>query len=168
MPLLAEKLKKRGYRTGFVLDTYLQGKFTSIQRGYSEVILAEPDDKAENNRPRRNPISTAKAAEILARTGPNDRLFMTVYYPDQHSPYTRHTDVDSSAFDEGELGDYDTELAFADQQIRALVEMLRSRPAVWDRTILVINADHGEEFGEHGGSRHAQTCHEEVVHVSNT
>jgi len=164
-PLLAERLKKKGYRTAFVLDTYLQNNFLGVQRGFDEILLAEPDNKKENNRPRRNPISTAKAAEVLARHKPGDQLFMTVYYPDTHSPYTRHKDVDSSSFDASELGDYDTEIAFADQQIRALVEMLKARPAIWDNTILVINADHGEEFGEHGGSRHAQTCYDEVVHV---
>lgn len=164
-PLLAERLKKKGYRTGFVLDTYLQNNFLTLQRGFDQVLLAEPDPQKVNNRPRRNPFATAKAAEVLARLEAKDRVFLTVYYPDTHSPYTRHADVDSSSFDASPLGDYDTEIAWADQQIRALVEMLKSRPAIWDNTILVINADHGEEFGEHGGTRHAQTCHDESVHV---
>ncbi|MBK8942311.1 MAG: sulfatase-like hydrolase/transferase [Polyangiaceae bacterium] len=67
--------------------------------------------------------------------------------------------------EKGEVGDYDTELAFADQQIRALVETLKARPSLWENTVLVVTADHGEEFGEHGGDRHAVTCYDEVVHV---
>jgi arylsulfatase A-like enzyme len=163
--LLAERLKKRKYKTGLVLDVYLKNNFLSAQRGFDDLLLAEPDAKKTNNRPRRNLFSTAKAAELLARIKPDDDFFMTVYYPDQHFPYTRHKDVDSSNFDATDLGDYDTELAFADQQLQALVEMLKARPAIWDNTILVINADHGEEFGEHGGSRHAVSCYNEVVHV---
>jgi choline-sulfatase len=164
-PMLSERLKPLGYRTGFVIDTYLQRGFISIQRGFDELLLAEPDEQRKNNRPRRNPISTAKAADFLGRLKPNQPFFLTVYFPDPHSPYTRHPDVDSSQFDLGERGDYDTEIAFTDQQIRALVEMLKARPAIWDETILIVTADHGEEFREHGGIRHAITCHDEVVHV---
>lgn len=163
--LFAERLQDKGYKTGFVLDVYLKNNFLSIQRGFDMLMLAEPDNKNKNNRPRRNLFSTAKAAEFLARTKPGEPFFLLVYYPDPHSPYTRHKDVDSSKFDSGELGDYDTELRFTDEQLRSLVEMLKSRPAIWDNTIFVVTADHGEEFGEHGGTRHAITCHDEVIHV---
>ena len=164
-PMLAERLKGKGYKTGFVIDTYLKRNFLSIQRGFDDVILAEPDNKPKNNRPRRNLISNAKASDFLAKVKPGEEFFLLVYYPDQHSPYTRHKDVDASKFEKGEVGDYDTELAFADQQIRALVETLKARPSLWENTVLVVTADHGEEFGEHGGDRHAVTCYDEVVHV---
>ena len=164
-PMLAERLDKDGYRTGLVYDIYLKNSFLSVHRGFSQMLLAEPDARNVNNRPRRNLLSTAKAAEFLAKLPPRQPFFLTVYYPDQHSPYTRHKDVDSSAFDKTEVGDYDTELRFADEQLRALVEILKSRPDVWKNTIVVINSDHGEEFGEHGGERHAKTCWEEVTHV---
>jgi len=36
---------------------------------------------------------------------------------------------------------------------------------VWDNTVLIVTADHGEEFGEHGGTIHSRTCYEEVTHV---
>ncbi|NUP10441.1 MAG: sulfatase-like hydrolase/transferase [Polyangiaceae bacterium] len=163
--LLAERLKAKGYNTGFVLDVYLKNNFLSIQRGFDQLLLAEPDNQNKNNRPRRNLFSTAKAAEFLARTKPDEPFFLVVYYPDPHAPYTRHKDVDNSKFEKSDLGDYDSELAFADQQIRALVEMLKARPSVWDKTIFVMNADHGEEFQEHGGVRHAISCHDEVLHV---
>jgi hypothetical protein len=32
-----------------------------------------------------------------------------------------------------------------------------------DQTVLIINGDHGEEFGEHGGGHHARTVYEEVI-----
>jgi len=43
---------------------------------------------------------------------------------------------------------YDGEIAYADQEIGRLFEHLRSL-GVYDRTLIVVTADHGEFFGEH-------------------
>lgn len=47
------------------------------------------------------------------------------------------------------LADYDTAIRYVDQQIGRIVNMLKER-GLYDETLLVITADHGEEFGEHG------------------
>jgi choline-sulfatase len=163
--MCAERMKRKSYKTGLVLDTYLRHTFTGMHQGFDQLLLAEPDDKRVNNRPRRDLFSTASAASFLAKIDPDDRFFLVVYYPDTHSPYTRHKDIDSSGFDLDELGDYDTELAFLDEQLHALVEIVRARQKLWERTILIVTADHGEEFMEHGGQRHALTCYVESTHV---
>jgi arylsulfatase A-like enzyme len=36
---------------------------------------------------------------------------------------------------------------------------------VADRTLVVVTSDHGEQFGEHGGSEHTYDLHDEVAHV---
>jgi arylsulfatase A-like enzyme len=36
---------------------------------------------------------------------------------------------------------------------------------LWENTIVVFMSDHGEEFGEHGGTRHKSTVYSEVTHV---
>jgi arylsulfatase A-like enzyme len=63
------------------------------------------------------------------------------------------------------MGRYDGEIAFADRYTGFLVDYLRYLRPLWDQTIFVFTADHGEEFGEHGGKTHAYTCHEESTHV---
>ena len=44
---------------------------------------------------------------------------------------------------------YDAEVAAVDAHVGALVEMLR-RHRLWDGTLFVLTADHGESLGEHG------------------
>jgi hypothetical protein len=44
-------------------------------------------------------------------------------------------------------------------------ELMRLRAAIGSEALWVITADHGEEFGEHGGSHHASTLYDEVLHV---
>jgi len=47
------------------------------------------------------------------------------------------------------ISHYDAEIKFADQWVGALLDTLRDM-GLYDDTLVVITADHGEEFGEHG------------------
>jgi arylsulfatase A-like enzyme len=44
---------------------------------------------------------------------------------------------------------------------------MRRLKSTWlaDNTLIVITSDHGEEFGEHGGTGHGRTLHQEVLRV---
>lgn len=59
---------------------------------------------------------------------------------------------------------YLAELATVDAQIGRLADAIEAR-GLWGRTFLVVTADHGEAFGEHGTSYHASTIYEELVRV---
>jgi len=62
------------------------------------------------------------------------------------------------------LARYEAELAHTDQAVADIVQALEEAGAL-DRTILVVTADHGEEFLEHGFVEHAWTLYEESIHV---
>ncbi len=84
-------------------------------------------------------------------------------------PARVQTDFDSAAplDDAGRaalIAQYDGAIAFADEQLGRLVEALR-RSGQLDRTLLVVTADHGEEFYEHHNWRHGNQLYNEVVHV---
>jgi arylsulfatase A-like enzyme len=44
---------------------------------------------------------------------------------------------------------YDAEVRYVDDHVRAVVEKLQSR-GLWEETLFVLTADHGEGLGEHG------------------
>ena len=62
------------------------------------------------------------------------------------------------------IAQYDGAIAYADEQLGRLVEALR-RAGQLDRTLVVVTADHGEEFYEHRNWRHGNQLYNEVVHV---
>ncbi len=59
---------------------------------------------------------------------------------------------------------YDAEIAHTDQAVGMLLDAL-SEMDLLDDTLIVITADHGEEFLEHGYVEHGWTLYEECTHV---
>lgn len=59
---------------------------------------------------------------------------------------------------------YDGEITYWDAQLGMLLDKLESL-GLLDNTLLVVTADHGEMFGEHGEWSHAGSLYEEVVQV---
>jgi arylsulfatase A-like enzyme len=134
---------------------------------------------------------TDRAIEWLERQ-PRDRpVFMYLHYSDPHEPYQppplddrwREFASDqalrletppsgpptdgrtfSTAEREAVIARYDAEIAFFDAQFGRLLDHLKTRGR-YEETLLILTADHGEEFQEHGGWLHAHTLYNELLHV---
>lgn len=59
---------------------------------------------------------------------------------------------------------YDGEIAQNDESFGALLAEL-ARRGLGERSAILLTSDHGEEFYDHGGWRHAETLYEEVLRV---
>jgi len=106
---------------------------------------------------------------------PPEPFFLFVHYMDPHDPYfelpydgggvARVSTPEPAAERVDELHDlYKGGVRYLDAYIQELVERLQ-RSGVYDRSIVAITADHGEEFQEHGGWWHGTALYEEQVHV---
>ena len=98
---------------------------------------------------------------FLGTVAPGQRAFVWVHLFEPHEPYDMHPGARVVGTGERE-GNYDAEVASVDDAIGQLraVYVRRARRAAW-----IIAADHGEEFGEHGGRFHGTTVYEEQVRV---
>jgi arylsulfatase A-like enzyme len=107
-----------------------------------------------------------------AQQGP---FFLFLHYMDPHDPYFVHP-YDGEGYARvanpnpppdvankyREL--YDGEIAYLDTHLGRLFDDLKQR-GLWDRTLVILTADHGEEFHEHGGWWHGTTLYDEQIHV---
>lgn len=59
---------------------------------------------------------------------------------------------------------YDAEIYYLDYNIKLLFDMLKINK-LYDKTMIIITADHGEEFKEHGGFSHWPKFYDELIHV---
>ncbi len=117
---------------------------------------------------------TATGAEFMQQHV-GERFFLLLHYMDPHEPYFHHPyDGNAVARLDGEAPDparadelrelYGGEVAHLDEQLRLLWRYMREE-GLWDETLVVLTADHGTEFQDHGGWWHGSTLYEEQIHV---
>lgn len=120
------------------------------------------------------PVVNERAFDFLDRHR-DSRFFLFVHYMDPHDPYFEHPyDGRAVARVENEHPDpadapemlrlYQGEIRFLDGHFAKLIEKLKSL-GLYDRTIIALTADHGEEFQEHGGWWHGLTLYEDQIHI---
>jgi arylsulfatase A-like enzyme len=114
----------------------------------------------------------ARAFDLLDRIGPAP-FFMYLHYMEAHDPYfavdghsyARVAMPNPTANDVGPLlTAYRDEVRRFDTAFGELWAGLVAR-GLDAHTLVVVVADHGEEFGEHGGFWHGTSLYEELVHV---
>ncbi len=92
--------------------------------------------------------------------------FAMLNFMDAHEPY-EPPDGFSKRFNGGKepMDHYDGGIAYEDSVIGTIVSRLRERGEL-DRTVIIVVADHGEQWGEHGlASSHANSLYMPLLHV---
>ncbi len=153
---LAEALRRYGYRTAafyppaaFFIDRELFTRFEQDGLGF-EYRKVQFTPAAEMG---------ALVRDYLAKQSTAQRHFLWVHLFEPHEPYQAHQAHD---FGDRNIDRYDSEIAAADAAIGPLVRELRAaRPDA----VVILTADHGEEFGDHGGRYHGTTVYDEQVRV---
>jgi arylsulfatase A-like enzyme len=117
-------------------------------------------------------VVNAAGLTLLDEIGDKD-FFLWLHYMDPHDPYFavdgRSYARVSSPRPPAALADemraaYGDNVRRLDQYIGELTSALEARGLLANTTI-VLTADHGEEFAEHGGFYHGTTLYEEQLHV---
>ncbi|HEY8430994.1 MAG TPA: sulfatase-like hydrolase/transferase [Sandaracinaceae bacterium] len=83
--------------------------------------------------------------------------FLWVHYFDVHEPY------EDRSFGTTDVERYDGEIRVVDRALERLVREARAR--VTRPLVIVVTADHGEEFRDHGGVYHGSSVYQEQVRV---
>lgn len=165
----AELFKEAGYRTaGIWRNGWVANNF-GFDQGFDLYFRPNKNRPVANVR-RNNPSahalvgtdldSTESASEFILGVG-DEPFFLYVHYMDVH----QYLYADSSPeYGSGFSDIYDSAIHWTDRNVGMLVEVL-ARAGRLDDTWIVVAADHGEAFFEHGGEGHATNLYGEVVQV---
>ena len=111
-------------------------------------------------------------------------FFLWVHYMDPHGPYaaggwgplgklraerlwrkaTRRPEEISGPEHDQLWAGYRRRIASLDEHLGALFAEF-TRRGLWENSLVVVTADHGDEFGEHGGYTHTHKLYDELIHV---
>lgn len=146
-PRVAELLAP-GVKNFHVVPTRLLLPRQGATRGFDSVKVA---DKA----PSRDVLPKVK--ERFAR-GVDGPFLLYMHWMDAHAPY----DLDGTQGTPKEA--YLREVAILDQRLGELLDWLDDSGFA-RRTTIILGADHGEAFGEHGIYEHGKAVYEELLRV---
>ncbi|HYC54799.1 MAG TPA: sulfatase [Candidatus Binatia bacterium] len=191
VPTLAESFADAGYATHAIVSApYVNSRY-GFARGFDEyddktIYFATNED---SYRSVTAPQLQAAATKWLDANA-SKPFFLFLHYWDVHydyapgPPYDTMFDPDYRGSVTGEnfyfdnkiradmdprdlqhlIALYDGEIRLVDDHLARLRADL-ARLGVADRTLIVVTADHGDEFFEHGNKGHHRTLHEEVIAV---
>jgi arylsulfatase A-like enzyme len=165
-PLLAERLRAGGYMTAAFTEDGLVLATAGFRRGFARYHEDKSEDVEKGAAP-----ETFRRALDWVRGHTDQPFFLFVHTYQVHAPHTPPEPYRSYFGDAAPVGlleggerlSYEQEIRFLDDQLRVLLDGLDALVPP-DRFLLVVTADHGEEFFEHGLPRHSQ-LYEEVLRV---
>lgn len=159
---LAEAFKAQGYATGAFIGSIILDHCHGLDQGF-DVYEDEVTHYAADRE--RGTIVTRRAEQVLELSlawmdGQSSPFFAWLHFYDPHAPYDPPSPFLEAYGDNPYMG----EIAYVDLQIGRLVRHLQDR-GHWNDTLIVVTADHGEAFGEHGEQTHGYFCYGSTTHV---
>jgi arylsulfatase A-like enzyme len=136
---------KMGFRRGF--EHFQLFVYNGIDNGRAEMVVDQ---------------ALAWAPELRAARP----FFLYLHFMDPHEPYVRNErwidpDAPPARHPVGDRAAYASEIRYLDEQLRRLADAL---DLLRDAVVIVV-ADHGQEFEEHGGLGHGFQLHAELSRV---
>lgn len=110
-----------------------------------------------------SPAHEAIAEKLLSEVG-DGPFFAWFHFLDPHDQYISHEKDGIPPFGNQPRDRYDAEVLFTDRYVGKLLDFISEKP--WaNETAILLTADHGEAFGEHGQSAHGFELWENLVRV---
>jgi arylsulfatase A-like enzyme len=174
LPGLQQLLGERGYRTVEISHSFIVSKAYGLDAGFGSYYLNDH----LNGLLLRSEEARGLLATWLSQNADGSPVFAYLHTVDPHAPYSppqKPLEVGmpsvlaaQETIDRVEAAHmrqlYDKEVRYADREFGRFVELLKWL-GLYDHSFVILAADHGEEFAEHGGFEHGTTLFEEVLRV---
>lgn len=167
IPTLAMRMRDAGYETAAFTENALLRASAGFQRGFARYYENTSVEDGAGDA-----AGTFRRALDWAKAQPDHPLFLFVHTYEVHAPYLP-PDETADALGErametppkaaSQLDLYEREIVHLDRLLADFVDELASL-APEDELLLVVTADHGEEFMEHGAVLHLQLF-DEVMQI---
>jgi arylsulfatase A-like enzyme len=189
---LARLLSAHGVRTAGFIANPSAGRAFGLDQGFSEFQGVYGRAASAGSASRADVLREAAMPWLAARES-GGRFFAYLHFREPHSPFdppapfdtrfgpdapltrdersgawTRSVNDGLRAMAPEELDHlvrlYDGNLAWVDSQLGELRRTLEARD-LWDRLVVIVSADHGEAFHEHGFIGHNKQLYQETLHI---
>ena len=185
---IAELFKANGYHTGgYVSNGYVSDRW-DFDQGFQTFTNFIRESKANNAK------AVVRSAKRFIKKRKKKPFYLYLGTSDPHVTYRRHKEFIKDYYkkeykgrymknitgqeladlkNKGEPSDtdkervealYENEIAFNDFHFGELVKVLKAE-GIYDETMIIVSADHGDEFWEHGSCGHGHSLYQELINV---
>ncbi len=189
---LAERLAGRGYETAGVISGPYLRRAHNLSQGFTHYYdeMASPTHVQAHSDVTNPRMEAAMRHVIEHETDPSRPFFLFAYFWDSHYDYLppqpfdsmftgpdceqievrnfETTQVVNPNITPGQLAyvlsQYAGEVRATDETLGRFFQLLKDK-GLWDDTVIIITADHGDEFFDHGEKGHFNNVYAETVHV---
>jgi len=157
---IAEIMQRNGYKTAAIISSAILDSSLGINQGfdlYNDDYEKEKKDDVDNGR-RAEEVSRLACRWLEQSAG--EKFFLFLHYFDPHIPYDPPEPFATEFADNLYAG----EIAYADHCIAQVIQKLKDL-RLYDSTLIIITADHGEMLGEHEEAEHGYFIYESAIKV---
>ena len=160
---LAELMKKAGYKTAAFVSAFVMDERFGIAQGF-DIYDDDCQEQFEHAlSEERNAEQTTAAACHWLEENKDEEFFLFVHYYDPHTPLIAPEPFASKYGTDPKAG-YAAEIAYTDYHIGRWLDNLKIL-GLYDSSLIIITADHGEALGEHGESEHGYFIYDCSIRV---
>jgi arylsulfatase A-like enzyme/predicted Zn-dependent protease len=163
-PTIAQTLQAAGRETGGFVSAFVLDSRWGIGRGFDryfdEFDLAEFENPNLGSVQRSGDETIAEALRWLDARDQASPFFLWLHLYDPHDPYTPPEPYASKYRGRP----YQGEVAYTDSLIGDFRKALEQR-ADFDRSLVILTADHGEGLGDHGEQFHGYFVYDTTIRV---
>lgn len=163
LEFVSEVLQKQGYATSAFIASYVLHSKWGVNQGFDTY-----SDEFDLSKYKRISLGNVqkRADEVLGnarkwvKKNKDNKFFSWIHLYDPHTPYDP-----PEPFNERNPGrPYKGEVEYMDHQLGLFFDFLKAE-GLYDNTIIIMTADHGESLGQHGEKTHGFFIYEPTVRV---
>lgn len=182
---LAQDLAAAGYQTAAVVGNGNASSVAGLDRGFQHYVDTQTH---WDGLPAASDVYAEALDWLATKRDPKKPWFLFLFVVDPHDPYHAPPEYEKAWLPKGFTGEprrrahweyqndyppaerdamiavYDAAIRYTDDQTRAFFKKLQERRLLAS-TSVVVTADHGDGFGEHGYYLHAHHHFDEIIRV---
>jgi choline-sulfatase len=160
---LAAALKAHGWQTAAFVGGFVLDRRFGLDQGFG--VYDSPfrlngyagHDSGDIKRPGGEVL---RSATKWLKSNSNQSFFLFIHLYDLHTPYNLPPSWHSAYPGSG----YDFELQYVDRNLRDFLKVLKGAD-LYQRSLIVLTADHGEGLGDHGEMTHGYFIYQSTLRV---
>ncbi|MBM4352938.1 MAG: hypothetical protein FJ109_03935 [Deltaproteobacteria bacterium] len=161
--LVTDVLSRNGYLAHSLVASWIETHILGLKDHFDRLESLYPHSEWKKWVRDSSRLSATRAIEFFEHRRTDKPFFLLLHFEEPHEPYVDRGPPGKS-FGKKDIDRYDSDIFWTDLWLGFLLGYMEIKGLLED-TVVIVLADHGEEFGDHGKKFHGHQIYQESIHV---